>query len=391
MATFDETISETVSVDSPTVGAGLFPLAATDTLRSQDFVSEIKAVTGTATETVGIEGVLTGLYLYGSEIIETIAIEVDAGPNLKYQVTLAEALYLQDQLIAGIPVEISENVGLQEVLAVARAVRIAESLGLSDAIIGNSLYLTSISERVGFNDSLLRFFEETISESLGLEDVVVRFIRTEQQVSETVGIEAELTPLFLISATVDETLDIDAIQLDQWIFNPTINEHIKLDVGYLSPNGNFTSWCLNMANGALSEYSNYVFNSFAQLDDKWIGGNDSGLYELLGTDDDGEKIISRLQSGLIQAVGSRFMGFKAAYLGFRGQTNVEPLEFILRIETGDGKQYDYQVLANNMQTTKVNVGKGIRTRYWSFELISTGQDFDLESVEFVPMVANRRV
>ena len=44
-----------------------------------------------------------------------------------------------------------------------------------------------------------------------------------------------------------------------------------------------------------------------------------------------------------------------------------------------------------MKTTKVNMGKGLRARYFAYELISTGQDFDLDSVEFVPLVAQRRV
>ena len=44
-----------------------------------------------------------------------------------------------------------------------------------------------------------------------------------------------------------------------------------------------------------------------------------------------------------------------------------------------------------MKTTKVNLGKGLRARYFAFELVSTGQDFDLDTLEFIPLVAQRRV
>jgi hypothetical protein len=44
-----------------------------------------------------------------------------------------------------------------------------------------------------------------------------------------------------------------------------------------------------------------------------------------------------------------------------------------------------------MKTARINIGKGIRARYFAFELISTGQDFDLDSLEFIPLVAKRRV
>jgi hypothetical protein len=37
------------------------------------------------------------------------------------------------------------------------------------------------------------------------------------------------------------------------------------------------------------------------------------------------------------------------------------------------------------------MGKGQRARYFAFELISAGQDFDLDTIEFVPIVVQRRV
>jgi transketolase len=43
------------------------------------------------------------------------------------------------------------------------------------------------------------------------------------------------------------------------------------------------------------------------------------------------------------------------------------------------------------ENTKFEIGKGIRARYFSFELTSTGQEFDLDSIEFLPIVNQRRV
>jgi hypothetical protein len=44
-----------------------------------------------------------------------------------------------------------------------------------------------------------------------------------------------------------------------------------------------------------------------------------------------------------------------------------------------------------MRSTKFHMGKGQRSRYFAFELISAGQDFDLDTLEFVPLVVQRRV
>jgi hypothetical protein len=39
----------------------------------------------------------------------------------------------------------------------------------------------------------------------------------------------------------------------------------------------------------------------------------------------------------------------------------------------------------------VQVGKGLRARYFALELVTTGQDFDLDTIEVVPLLNARRV
>ena len=147
-----------------------------------------------------------------------------------------------------------------------------------------------------------------------------------------------------------------------------------------------TTWAVNTNTGAVTEYTNYDFNSFAQMGLKYLGASSNGLYELNGDTDAGTSIIGQLKSGLLQFSGSRFTGFKAAYLGVRGTGDV-----LLKLVTGDGVTRTYTVTLDSMRTTKVTMGKGIRARYFSFELIGTGQDFDVDTVEFVPIMAQRRV
>jgi hypothetical protein len=64
----------------------------------------------------------------------------------------------------------------------------------------------------------------------------------------------------------------------------------------------------------------------------------------------------------------------------------------LRLTTGPGAYYDYLVKARPMQTTRVTLGKGLRARYFKYELIAIdGHDFDLDNIEFLPIVSQRRV
>jgi hypothetical protein len=143
---------------------------------------------------------------------------------------------------------------------------------------------------------------------------------------------------------------------------------------------------MNTRTGAVTEYDNYAFNSFARIGDKYIGASESGLYELLGDDDAGADIVATIRSGFAQWSGTHMGSFKGMYLATRGEG-----DFILKVITADNKEYHYAVAAQDSRTTKITTGKGLRARYFAFELISTGQDFNLDTIEFIPLVADRRV
>ena len=91
--------------------------------------------------------------------------------------------------------------------------------------------------------------------------------------------------------------------------------------------------------------------------------------------------------GYLQLNEKKMFGIKSAYVAIRGGGR-----FYLKLISGDGREYIYELKAQpNLMTTKVKVGKGIRTTYMAYELITEGQDFDLDSIEFLPMTSGRRV
>ena len=200
-----------------------------------------------------------------------------------------------------------------------------------------------------------------------------------------VGVGATLNRGLLLRVTASDELEIGHTDALKMLFKPTLADAFEIVSAYLDPEG-LTTWAVNLSHGGVTEYTNYNFNSFATMGSKYIAADADGLYELVGDDDDGDDIVARLKSGLLQFGRSNYSSFKGIYLGVRGGG-----DFVLRLVTGDGRSYTYSVEARTMETTKVNVGKGLRARYFSFELISTGQDFDLDSIEFIPLVAKRRV
>jgi hypothetical protein len=165
---------------------------------------------------------------------------------------------------------------------------------------------------------------------------------------------------------------------------------VQLSAAYVSPDGGFTTWAINTRTNAVTEYQNWAFNSFAKLGHKYLGANSSGLYELNGYTDDGVNIPTTVQSGLMQLGGSHLVSFKCAYLGMMAKDDASTDVFLM-LETGDGRQYTYAVQPRYMETARVNMGKGLRARYFSWTLTTVSVDYDLHSIEFVPLVAQRRI
>jgi hypothetical protein len=191
----------------------------------------------------------------------------------------------------------------------------------------------------------------------------------------------------LLNVVASETIEITPEQALGMILGQTVAEGIAINAGYIEPNGSFTTWTMNTRTGAVAEYSNYEFNSFARVGNKYVGATSQGLFELLGDTDDGTNIIAELKGGYFQFGGTHLSRLKGAFIAAAGEEG----NYVLRIETKDGEVYDYRISARNGRSSQFHMGKGQRSRYFAYTLTSAGQDFTLDTLEFVPVVLQRRV
>lgn len=335
-------------------------------------------------ETIAFTDSLTAMF--GVQIIEQLLLAQSDTLNGTYNIRADEQAGLIEQLLAALPVTISETMAVTTAEVVQRAITVLEGLGLIDDIASSLKYHLSVSEQIVVADTIARFFGAEVIEALALTDVAGAVALKDGAISESIGLNASVLPRFILRITCDESFDLTADQAVHMIFHPIVEESVELAGAYVAPNGSVTTWVMNTRSGGVTEYQNYAFNSFARVGNKYIAGADDGLYELLGDDDNGEDIIATIRSGFAQWSGTHLGSFKAAYLAVAGAGT-----YILRVLTRDGKTFNYQVTAADGQTVKVNMGKGLRSRYFAFELVSSGQDFDLDTLEFVPLVADRRV
>lgn len=372
------------SGDAVTAAPVITDVSVSDTVGITPGLEFIRAVPVTMAETAGLAGTVIGSY--GQVIAEHLAITLSQSTTGAYHISASDAVSLVEQLFPGIPQTVTETIAIAATQQVQMATTIIEQLNLQPTLTPLFHYYKAINESVQLADTLATFFGASLAEGIGIGSTLTPIGAFAGAVSEGIGLSGTITPQWILHATISDSLVLDDNNILNMIYKPVVTEGIQISAAYIAPDGSITTWAMNTRSGAVTEYDNYAFNSFAKLDDTYLGATDAGLYELLGDDDDGTDIVATIKSGFSQWAGSRFMMFKGIYLGVRGEG-----DFVLKLITGDDKTFVYGVSPRNQRTTKVHHGKGLRARYWAFELISTGQDFDLDTIEFVPLVADRRV
>lgn len=323
--------------------------------------------------------------LYGVILRDALAVRETLTGNQTGQVFVRDAIGFLERLQRAQAATLADGVGVAQTEQLQSLAVILERLRIFDQPGGGARYNLSLVQGIRLVAKLARFFGADMTDTFGLDDDMFARMRAFAQVDDTIGVDAQLTPQLLVAVTVRDDIQLDAAQAVRMLFNPAVAEGVEFEAGYLAPDGSFTTWAMNTRTGAVTEYADYVFNSFASIGNRYLGASADGLFELVGDDDDGADIIARIRGGFLQFGGPQLSRLKEAYIASTGG------EFVLQIRTADGLVYNYRVDARDGRSSKVHMGKGQRSRYFAFELISAGQDFELDTLEFVPIVMQRRV
>lgn len=355
-------------------------------LGASGVVAVVKAISASAFETLELAD--AAAYVAGVILAERLGVARSVLPNHKSGQTLLDTIRQLDALRAGRPVLLAEEVGLAELAAVVAATRVVEQLGLSEALAGAAQYGMTLSQGIRVVDALRWFVGLDLLDGVGLADTSAMHLRAAGALADTIGAADTLAaPQLVIRAVAADAVGIAPTQALKMVLGDTLADAVELSAAYISPGGGITTWAMNTRTGFVSEYQNYAFNSFARVGNRYLGASADGLFELSGDTDAGEAIIASLKGGFMQFGGTHLSRLKEAYIAVTGDED----EFILKIETLDGDTYVYRVDARSGRNTKVHMGKGMRARYFAYELTSVGQDFTLDTLEFVPIVVQRRV
>lgn len=330
-------------------------------------------------------------WVAGAAISEIIKLHPALGPNIKSSITLAELLQIAAQISKGIPVTMLQGLTIGQTVHIVLGVLLAQKLYIKPHFDVNEKFGAALADGLRFNAALAQFLNLSLDEELTLSSLATYNYQAVTVLSDNLLLNSLLGNTLAFNITCAETIKVTDAQLLHMIFSGSLSDEMLLTALYVSPQGNYTTWAINTRTNAITQYDNWQFNSFAAMGRKYLAADRNGLYELNGEQDDGHvNVNATLQTGMLQLAGTKLAGLKGLYLGMKvSQGNNQ---FFIKMTAGDGREYVYQIKAQpNLMTTKVNIGKGLRSRYFSFTLESTGPDFNLDTVEFVPMIGQRRV
>ena len=153
-------------------------------------------------------------------------------------------------------------------------------------------------------------------------------------------------------------------------------------------NSDWGSWVVNYETNAHWRYDNYQFNSFATFNGVTYGCKDDGIYALTGSTDNGTAIDAKITTAVTDFDNSQKKHMLKSYLGVKSDGDL-----LLKVLAEGGNVYYYGVdkTRTSIGGTRVNIGRGLASRYWQFELLNVdGADFELDAIEFFPVITSRR-
>lgn len=154
------------------------------------------------------------------------------------------------------------------------------------------------------------------------------------------------------------TLDSSA----SWLSDATLSSSIpswKLDAVIRTVRD---ALCLNIKNMALTKYPSYDFNSIAMLGSSPIVSKRTGIYEALGTGDDGTAIAWKLKTGKLDLKSG-----SVQQLWVAGKFS-DDISAAIEDDNNNRWEYSGAPSTEDEGSVRVKVGKGIKSRYIEIEV-----------------------
>ena len=305
--------------------------------------------------------------------------------------------------------ELSDDITVKSLIKIALDGIILENIQESDSVVSLLTKFSNIYDTLSLADSSASraSLTITIASALSLYSII-SLGQIVGLLSDSLTIDDPVVDIFNAATAIVDALSVDdiptnsvklvAIGIDDLgladsssytsIFSSTLSEDIAFIVTLNRAGVVYQGITMNPETYSITEYDNYSFNSTTNFSGTYLLAGPSGLYKMEGSTDDGAYITSKIKTASIDFGTSNIKQVPKMYLGIDNDASL-----ILRVSV-DGKyttSYQLDVDSNDLSTQIFNIGKGLKGRYWQFELSTKGSSmFNLDEIELFPIQWGRK-
>lgn len=205
--------------------------------------------------------------------------------------------------------------------------------------------------------------------------------------TSTVTVTDSVTPALIRIAEIISTLTATGAITSTAYYNGNIVVTARFASELTLPD-TVVTWVFNANTGAASRYDGFEFNSFFTHNEQHYGVTSGGIYLLSGETDNAVWIDAFILSGKDDFGDSLLKRVPYAYIGGTATAGLD-----LVTHTDGDVTYTYPVESGEtLQTLRATIGKGLRARYWQFELRNVeGGDFIIDTFDAMPVKQSRRL
>ena len=373
------------------MSGAFFPLAAGPEASTE---TSTPSVYETVEETVDLAETLSSSEIFA--LIEALTMGETVTPLASLSATISDALGLSDAARAVLSATLNDSFDLADVSTAEMGVLVSlvDSVMLADSNLTTLTAIGLISETLALAEIIRSVQDGTISDAVGLSQTLTTSVSAYEELFVSAVFSDTATGFGLYTVEISEELGLDDTVLPVASLIAAINEELDFSVSFVFDDTPYYAYSINAANKAISEYTNYGFNSMAVFNGVAYGATSSGLFRLEGSDDAGTRIDWRLRTGLQNLGTGQLKGMDSVYIGHTASGRM-----VLKCIVVEGAKqiehwYELQAKDTDMHVQqRIITGKGLKSVYWAFELANLEADSELvlDIVALHPLYFDRRI
>ncbi len=332
----------------------------------------------------------------GVLIESALKMSSSAASQLTGKSAIDEVVNLLGRLFIALTASVSEalTIAATEAATLLLALPVQERVKLIQVTAAGLEAHPAVQEALALYALTRSTYPATLAETVTLAQTLSTLAYLTAKRAELITTTASVTPqLRLLITVADSAMMIDpptGQTFDpQQLLQALIQDQVSFGIGYIASNGIWTGWTLNATTQAVSNYAGWDFNSFTQFRGQYLGASRTqGVASLGGPQDGAAAITATLQSAVTDFGNSFLKRVKMAYIGLNSNGVVT-----LSTTTDDNVERVYQLVpdAPGLHTERVQLARGVMSRYWTFTLQAVGTDFRVDAVSLLPVTLERRI